>query len=231
MKWKYSTLAGLLITTSAPALAQTPQGGPPLGSVDSTAVVRGNRDNQESYNRTSASMNATARDAAKLNGAAPAARADLVAGKAVRDSAGVNIGTIEKVDDTGVVIRAGNRIAKVPLNSFGKDQDGLLIAITAAQFNEALAKTAQTVPVVDEPEPATLADIKPGSTLRDIDGVQIGTINKLVDGGVLVASEGKILKFSVDSFGKDSKGLLLGITASEFKALINRSGRVPDQGG
>jgi hypothetical protein len=119
---------------------------------------------------------------------------------------------------------AGNRLAKLPINAFGKDQAGLMIGITAAEFQNAIAGTSVPVPS-KEPEvvAVTAADVNPGAEIRDSEGVPIGTVDKLVDNGVVVLTDGKKVKLALNSFAKDEKGLMIGITASEFKAKIGGS--------
>jgi hypothetical protein len=71
---------------------------------------------------------------------AQAVTADFVAGAAVRDSAGVQIGTIVSADATKAVIATSDRKIAVPMNLFRKDSTGVLMSITAQQFADAMAK-------------------------------------------------------------------------------------------
>ena len=72
---------------------------------------------------------------------APAATvADLKAGASLRDSKGAPVGTIVSASEQAVVIDTGQTKIGVPLTMFRKDDKGLLLAITAKQFNEAVAK-------------------------------------------------------------------------------------------
>ena len=71
---------------------------------------------------------------------APATAADLKAGASLRDSQGVQVGTIASVDGERIVIDTGKDKIGVPLNILGKDDKGLMLSITADQFNQAIAK-------------------------------------------------------------------------------------------
>jgi hypothetical protein len=71
---------------------------------------------------------------------AQAATSDFVAGATVRDSAGVQIGTIVSADATKAVIATSDRKIAVPMNLFRKDSTGVLMSITAQQFADAMAK-------------------------------------------------------------------------------------------
>lgn len=68
--------------------------------------------------------------------------------------------------------------------------------------------------------PATAADIKAGAALRDLNGVAIGTIVS-IDGEQAVVDTGQTkIGVPLIAFGKDSKGLLLGMTADKFNQLV-----------
>ena len=220
---------GLIAGTAVPALAQVgaPTATPAAGTGNSREMSRANRNEVESYNRVANEgvkiTNADGRPVARKKAPVAAVAADITVGAAVRDKTGVAFATVEKLDSDGVVVKSGDRLAKLPLNAFGKDDAGLLIGITAAEFQAAIAKTAVAAPQQEaEVVAATAADMKPGAAVRDSEGVPIGTVDKLVESGVIVLVDGKKVKLAVDSFGKDEQGLLLGITASEFKAIINK---------
>jgi hypothetical protein len=70
----------------------------------------------------------------------------------------------------------------------------------------------------------------PGAAIRDSEGVQIGTVDELVETGVIVLTDGRKVKLAVESFGKDEQGLLIGITASEFRALIGNPAQANTDG-
>ena len=123
-------------------------GVPSVGtSGDSAKVSAGNRENNASYNQliggtdTKPSKN---EDRPRHAAAVPATAADIKAGSPLRDVKGVSIGTVASVDPDGVVVDTGQSKIKVPLMAFGKDDRGLLLAITAAKFNELVAQAHAT---------------------------------------------------------------------------------------
>lgn len=71
---------------------------------------------------------------------AAATQADLKAGAEVYDTAGVTVGTIQSVTATGAVVASGSLRAEVPAASFAKNSKGLVIGITKAEFEAAVAK-------------------------------------------------------------------------------------------
>jgi hypothetical protein len=76
--------------------------------------------------------------------ARPATAADIVAGAAVTDSAGVQLGTIESVDAQGAVILTAVGRARIPAEAFGKNSHGLLLQTTKAQFDASVASANAT---------------------------------------------------------------------------------------
>lgn len=73
------------------------------------------------------------------------------------------------------------------------------------------------------PVPATAADIKAGDPLRDIKGTEIGKIVS-VDANQAVVDTGKTkIGVPLIAFGKDDRGLLLGMTSDKFNELIAKA--------
>lgn len=70
---------------------------------------------------------------------------------------------------------------------------------------------------------ATAADLKAGSALRDSKGVRIGTVSQVDADGVVVDTGATKIKVPATAFGKDSQGLMLGITADKFNELIAKA--------
>lgn len=64
-------------------------------------------------------------------------QADIKAGDTVRDTAGGVVGKIESVDASGAVIATGKSRVQIPVTSFGKNQQGLVIAMTRAELDAA----------------------------------------------------------------------------------------------
>lgn len=63
-------------------------------------------------------------------------------------------------------------------------------------------------------------DILPGSQLRDLNGLPVGTVESIEgDNAVVATTLGKV-KIPLIGFGKDKVGLLLSITAAELETAI-----------
>ena len=223
---------GVAVLALASAASAQEGGGPPpapTGGPRSQDVAAANRQVDSDYNTLAGRgvevVDKSRDDSRKKNAlAAPATAADLTAGASVRDVSGTPIATIERLEADGAVVRSGDRLAKLPLDAFGKDSAGLMLGIPAAEFQAAIADTSVAAPQ-QEPQvvAATAADITLGAAIRDSEGVPIGTVDSLSEDGVIIVTDGKKVKLAVNSFGKDEQGLIIGITASEFRAIIGRS--------
>jgi hypothetical protein len=70
---------------------------------------------------------------------------------------------------------------------------------------------------------ATAADITVGAPLRDVNGQPIGKIGSVDPDGVVIDSGQAKVKVPLVAFGKDNKGLLLGITSAKFAELVAKA--------
>lgn len=71
--------------------------------------------------------------------AVPAKPEEVVAQSQVRDIQGQIIGSVESVSLAAAVVATGAGKVEVPLESFGKDDKGLMIAMSKADFDAAVA--------------------------------------------------------------------------------------------
>jgi hypothetical protein len=141
---RFVSVVAISFLAAGAAHAQAGSGQPAPGTGNSTQITTTNRETNAQYNHvigTTDAKNSSTNERPKAPGkAVPAAAADIKAGAALRDSQGVRIGTIETADAAGAVVNTGQTKIKVPLSAFGKDDQGLLLGITAARFNELIAK-------------------------------------------------------------------------------------------
>jgi hypothetical protein len=68
--------------------------------------------------------------------------------------------------------------------------------------------------------PATAADVVPGLRISDSKGQFLGTVDAVDADGVVVATAAGRIRVQLEAFGKNSKGLVMSITKSEFDALV-----------
>jgi hypothetical protein len=68
--------------------------------------------------------------------------------------------------------------------------------------------------------PAAASEILAGAEVRDKRGKLVGSVESVdADGAVVASAAGKV-KVPLDAFGKHSKGLMIGITKTEFETLV-----------
>ena len=138
------TLAFAAGATAASAqMSNSGPSGPAPGTGDSAKISQGNQQNNAAYNQligAGDSKSAKAEVKAKPHQAPVAATAaDIKAGASLRDIKGVPIGTVASSDGQQVVVDTGATKIGVPLIAFGKDEQGLLLSITADKFNQLVA--------------------------------------------------------------------------------------------
>lgn len=132
-----ATAANAQMANSGPA-------GPLPGTGDSTKISSGNRENNADYNRLigAADHNGQKKDDERPAHTAPVAAApsDIKAGASLRDIKGARIGTIVSVDSSQAIVDTGQTKIGVPLIAFGKDDQGLLLGMTADKFAQLVAQ-------------------------------------------------------------------------------------------
>jgi hypothetical protein len=139
-----AALAGGIATTADAQSASGGPAGPAPGSGNATAISRGNQENNADYNRlVGAADTKNVKGEVKTqahHSPVAATAADIKAGAALRDIKGVPIGTIVSVDASQAVVDTGKTKIGVPLIAFGKDDQGLMLGMTADKFAELVAK-------------------------------------------------------------------------------------------
>ena len=141
---KFNVLAaGVLIASAGAASAQVAGAGGPLpGAGDSTKITSENRDALATYNERMGSGDFKSKNAdrVKKKGPVAAVAADIQAGAALRAVDGPLIGTVDSLNADQVIVNTGESKIAVPLLGFGKDDNGLVLNMTAAKFKDAVAK-------------------------------------------------------------------------------------------
>jgi len=72
----------------------------------------------------------------------------------------------------------------------------------------------------DHARPAAAADLTVGAQIADNKGAEIGYIKSIDPDGVVVATVGGQVKVPSDAFGKNTKGLLIGMTKADFDKVV-----------
>lgn len=145
MRLIIGTAGMALAFVAAPACAQSAIGsGPPAnpamagGLVQNPTVRNGGDTSDRDMDRArdEAIARERARDAAPRGSrAVPAKPSDVLVGAGIRDSKGIQLGTVESVSLTAAVVVTAEGKVEVPLEAFGKDSKGLVFAMTKADFD------------------------------------------------------------------------------------------------
>ena len=123
-------LVGLALAASSAAVAQVP------GTVDPVKATSTQQADRAGYNSAIGQLGPRG-----IKGAAvPAAPADVVPGRPLRDIKGEPIALVDAVDAQGVIVTTGSTRVRLPLNAFGKDGMGLLLGISADKFRALVVK-------------------------------------------------------------------------------------------
>lgn len=133
-----------------PAAAQNTQDpAPPTQQAEQPAATQTAQPQPD----TAAPAQQPAEQAAPAQNSSPprAAAADLAVGAQVLGPNGQPVGTIAQADATGAVVSTGSAQGRLNLDAFFKDDRGLLIGYTRAQFEAAV--TGQGGPETDEDDP------------------------------------------------------------------------------
>jgi len=92
----------------------------------------------------------------------------------------------------------------------------------AAARDEAMAKARARDSGKKAPRtvPATAQDVTVGSDVRDAKGVHVGVIASVSLGSAALKADGGTVEVPLEAFGKDSKGLLIGMSKADFDRLV-----------
>jgi hypothetical protein len=75
--------------------------------------------------------------------------------------------------------------------------------------------------------PAKPADIVAQAIVSDSSGQPVGTIEAVETDGAIVATAAGRVKVPLEAFGKNKKGLLIGMTKKRFDALVAKANATP----
>ena len=162
MTMVYSIAGGVLLASASAANAQSTaataaEAGAQSGGPRSQDIAATNRQIDNDYNTLAGrGVKVTDQDRAnsgrKHSPATAATAADIKAGAVLRDIKGVQIGTIVSTDSYQAIVDTGLGKIGVPLIGFGKNDQALLLSMTAAKFNQMVTQ-AQTRPQAQPTQP------------------------------------------------------------------------------
>ncbi|VWX51234.1 hypothetical protein [Novosphingobium sp. 9U] len=165
---------------------------------------------------TPLAAHAQAAPAGAAPAAAPAAAAAPTVGAKVFDTQGGEVGSIEKLDGTNAVVFTGTKRATLPVSAIAKSDKGLVISMTKAQLEAAVAAAeTKTAGALDT---ALVADAK----IKSKDGQAVGTVQKVEGENVTVAlADGNPVTVTKQYLTAGADGsLTLTMNAAEFKSAV-----------
>ena len=150
--------------------------------------------------------------------ATPAAGAvSVTAGANVVDTTGAPVGTIESVSGGNAVLSTGTVKAAIPVASFAKGANGLVVGITKADL-EAKVQAA-TKPT----------DIAAGMAVSGPGGAAVGKVDAVNGDLVTVATANSKAQLPKTAFAQGPNGLVIGLTADQIDAAAKAA--APKTGG
>ncbi len=160
--------------------------------------------------------------AAALALAPMAAQAQDV-GATVMGNDGNAIGTVLSNDGTTAVVDTGTYEVPLPVDSFGTSEAGPTLNITKPQLEEmmaaqvaaqeAAAAEAAAAQAAAEAEMAAAVEaaLVPGAEVITADAQELGTVDELLDGNVVLSVEGELLTLPRNLFAVDADGQLMAL--------------------
>lgn len=149
--------------------------------------------------------------------APPPAVSELIAkGAIVYGPEGAEVGTIEDTPDGNVVIFTGTNRATLPATSLGRNEKGLVIAMTKAQLDSAVqAASAKANAAID-------AALVAGAKVSGSDGVEVGAVQKVEgDNVTLDLPAGTAIVLPKNQFQASATGLTLFMSSAEFTKAVS----------
>lgn len=161
-------------------------------------------------------LGATLSPAAAMAQDVPAAVSELIVkGAAVYGSDGAEVGKIEDTPAGNVVIFTGTNRATIPAASLGKNEKGLVIGMTKADLDSAVAAASAKA---DE---AINAALVAGAKVSGSDGTEIAKVQKVEgDNVTLDLPSGTAIALPKNQFQATATGLSLFMTSAEFTAAV-----------
>lgn len=158
---------------------------------------------------------AYAQDAAPAAAAAAATTPTPTVGAKVFGPDKAEVGTIEKVEGGNAIVNTGTNRATLPMSAFGSNASGLLISMTKAQLDSAVAAAEA------QASSAMTASLTPDAPIKSSDGVLVGSVQKVEGDNVTIdLAEGSAITLQKEYLMADSTGLKVKMTDADFKAAV-----------
>lgn len=161
---------------------------------------------------------ALAQAAAPAQGAAAtgaAAAPQVTVGATVSDSAGGQVGTISAVGNGTATVDTGTAKAAIPTTSFGTGKSGLVISMTKAQLEAAVAQSKPTIAA--------------GNSVVGPEGNPVGSVTAVNGDLVTVKTSSSTVQLPANAFAQKSPGTLaISLTQAQLDAAAKPTIAVGD---
>jgi len=145
--------------------------------------------------------------------AAPAAQApNVTVGAKVADTSGGEVGTVESVSGGNAIISTGTAKASIPVSSFAQGPNGLVVGITKADLEAAVAKASAP------------AEIAVGAPVSDNKGGAVGTVAAVSGDLITVETPNAKAQLPRTAFAQGPQGLIIGMTATQLEQAAKAAG-------
>lgn len=147
----------------------------------------------------------------------PAPVAEILAvGATVFGPEGGEVGKIEKMEGGNVVIFTGTQRATLPATALGRTEKGLVISMTKAQLDSAVAEAEAKANASLE------AALAVGADVTSSDGVKVATVQKIDGDNVIVdLASGTAITLQKSHLSVKDGGLTLLMTAAQLQSAVS----------
>lgn len=133
-------------------------------------------------------------------------------GMIVQDAKGGAVGSVIKVEQSSVVVKTDKYDVPVPIQSFARDGNSLLLGMTREQLNGAYEQSLA----------AANAALVVGGSVKGSGGAEVGTIDA-IDGETVTIklADGKKIQIPRSGIAGSADGAVIGMSAEELEAQLN----------
>jgi len=139
-------------------------------------------------------------------GAPASSAANVTVGASVVDTKGQPVGTIESVNGANAVLSTGTAKAAIPVSSFAKGPNGLVVGISKADLEAQVAQATKP------------REISVGMAVSGPQGNPVGKVEAVTGDMVTVATANSKAQLPKTAFAQGPNGLVIGMTAEQLDA-------------
>jgi preprotein translocase subunit YajC len=154
--------------------------------------------------------------AAPMTPAFAQAASGITVGMQVTDTSGAPVGTVTSIQGDNLMVKTDKHEALLPKASFTPNAGKLLFGMTQAELNAEIEKNLA----------AAAAAVAPGASVKGLSGTEIGKIDSVTDGNVVIAlSSGRKVQVARTGVRGNPDGTVtVGLTAEQLDAQVQSTG-------